>query len=218
MAETGSWNGRVFEVTNTRVMSFEGLTIDTGAETKVKTAGKQQYVTYKAGTPANVNISVTLLAAFGVDVRAEAMGFLMDAQAGAQSYFYVGNGKLLACQLMLTEAKVDETNIAPSGEWVSAKVALTMKQASKYDGAAGSSSGSGSKKASTKLIEVKKTVDSNISERPGAKLLDAAAKSAEIKAKAFVAQVAQNFAKNARKPQTKVMMSGLTSLPADAVE
>ena len=150
MAETGSWNGRVFEVTGPQVMSFKALTIDAGSETKTKKSGSEQYESYKAAKPATVKLTVTLHAGLGVAVRLEAMQWIEDAGKGKTDYFYVGGAKLTPCQLMLTEAQVSETQIAPGGMWVAAQVNLTLTQASKWDGSGGAAKSSGSKKATVK--------------------------------------------------------------------
>ena len=155
MAETGSWNVHVFTVSPTLIRGFTGLTIKGASETSTKTASKQQYLARKAGKPVEVAITVELNAMTGCDVRGEALAFIAEARDGKKNYFYVGSKKLVPCQLMLTEASVEETHIAPGGTWVSARVKLSMKQASKNDGS--SSGGSSGKKKTTKKASVKKS-------------------------------------------------------------
>ena len=138
MAEIGKWNRHTFIVSPTLIRSFNGLTLKGSSETGEKTSGSQKYVTRKSGAPLEVSLTVQLNAATGCDVRNEAKQFVADARSGAKDYFYIGGTKLLACKLMLTEASVTETEIAPGGKWVSCSVKLTMKQASKSSGSSGS--------------------------------------------------------------------------------
>jgi len=157
MAETGNWNGHVFTVSPTLIRGFTGLTVKGASETSTKTSSKQQYLARKAGKPVEVSITVDLHASLGCNVRDEALAFVTEARDGKKNYFYVGNKKLVPCQLMLVEASIDETEIAPNGTWVYARVKLTMKQASKNDGTKSSSSSSSKKKTSKKTSVKKKT-------------------------------------------------------------
>ena len=144
MAEIGSWNGFIFEVSPTRVRGFKGLTIRGGSETEEKVSGKYKYVERLNGSPTEVTIEVYLNAYLGCDVRDEAMAFVNAATEGEKNYFYVAGKKLLPVQLMLTGAEVTETEHAPTGEWVSCRINLTMKQCEKYPKGSSGSGGSSS--------------------------------------------------------------------------
>lgn len=148
MAEIASWNGHSFTVSSNLIRGFTGLTIKGSSETENKTSSSQNYVSRKNGNPSEIGLTADLNAFTGCDVKNEALKFVDEARNGAKGYFYMGGKKLIACQLMLTEASVSETTIAPNGTWISCKVKLTMKQCAKYDGT--SSSSSSSKKTSTK--------------------------------------------------------------------
>ena len=156
MAEIGKWNRHTFIVSPTLIRSFNGLTLKGSSETGEKTSGSQKYVTRKSGAPLEVSLTVQLNAATGCDVRNEAKQFVADARSGAKDYFYIGGTKLLACKLMLTEASVTETEIAPGGKWVSCSVKLTMKQASKSSGSSGGKPASGKKSGGSKKSSVRK--------------------------------------------------------------
>lgn len=159
MAEIGSWNGHSFTVTPTLIRSFTGLTIKGSSETEDKSSDGQKYVSRTNGNPSEVSFTVNLNAFFGCDVKADAMKFIDEARSGAKNYLYIGGKKLLTCQLMLIEASISETEIAPGGAWVSCNVKLTMKQCTKNDGTTGStttSSGSSGSSGSSKS-SVKKT-------------------------------------------------------------
>lgn len=127
----GQWNGHVFEVSPYVVRGFTGLTIKGASDTKDKKKKKQKLVSRKAGNPKEITLTVGLNAFTNCDVRDEALQFVDEAVAGAKGYFYTGNKKLVNCQLMLTEASVEETEIAVGGTWVSCKVKLTLKQCGK---------------------------------------------------------------------------------------
>lgn len=153
MAEIASWNGHSFTVSPKLIRGFTGLTIKGSSETEDKTSDGQKYVSRKNSNPSEITLTAELNALTGCDVKNEALKFVDEARSGAKNYFYMGGKKLITCQLMLTEASVSETTIAPNGTWISCKVKLTMKQCAKYDGSSSSSSSSsssGSKKTSTK--------------------------------------------------------------------
>lgn len=153
MGNIATWNNHNFIVSPSLIRGFTGLTITSGSETEEKTSNSQNYAYRKNGAPSEVALTVELNALTGCDVKSEALAFISEAHAGAQSYFYIGGKKLLTCQLMLTEAQVSEVSLSANGGWISCKVALTMLQCSKMDGSTGStttSSSSGSKKTSVK--------------------------------------------------------------------
>lgn len=141
MAEIGRWRDHRFEVSPNVIRSWTDLQIKTASETEDKEADGVKYVSRRAGKPAEISLSIELNAMLGCEVREEAMLFASEAAHGKTGYFYVGNKKLLSCQMMLTEATVSETEITPTGTWVKAKLQLTMKQAGKYDSEAGAGAG-----------------------------------------------------------------------------
>lgn len=165
MAETGRWNGHIFEVSPSLIRGYTDLTIKGGSETKEKESSKEKYVTRENAKAVEVTLTAVLNSMTGSSVRADAESFLSDATKGASDYFYIGDKKLVTCQLMLTDANIEQIDIGPSGRWNSASVKLTFKQASKLDGSGKSSSSSHSssssskksKKASTKTSSTKKT-------------------------------------------------------------
>lgn len=143
MAEIGRWNGHIFEVGPDVIRGFTGLTIKGSSETKDSTSGKEKYISRKNSKPTEVTITVQLNRSMGCEVRDEAIALVEEAYNGKSDYFYVGDYKLVPCQLMLVEAQVKDTVIINGATWQSASVQLSMKQCSKFDTAAGSSSGSG---------------------------------------------------------------------------
>ena len=163
MAEIASWNGHSFTVSPKLIRGFSGLTIKGSSETEDKTSDGQKYVSRKNSNPSEITLTAELNALTGCDVKNEALKFVDEARSGAKNYFYMGGKKLITCQLMLTEASVSETTIAPNGTWISCKVKLTMKQCAKYDGtgssssSSSSSSGSSSSSSSSKKTSTKKT-------------------------------------------------------------
>ena len=166
MAEIGRWNGHKFEVSSSLIRSFTGLQIKGSSETEDKEDGSQKYVSRKKGKPVEVSFTIHLNARLGCNVRSEALKFVSEARAGKKDYFYVGNKKLVTCQLMLTDATVKEISLINKGTWTQADVQVTMKQCSKNDGASGGGSGSvgggGSKKVSVKKTSTTTTKSTNI--------------------------------------------------------
>ena len=163
MAEIGRWNGHKFEVSSSLIRSFTGLQIKGSSETEDKEDGSQKYVSRKKGKPVEVSFTIHLNARLGCNVRSEALKFVSEARAGKKDYFYVGNKKLVTCQLMLTDATVKEIGLINKGTWTQADVQVTMKQCSKNDGASGGGSssggggGGGSSSGGSKKVAVKKT-------------------------------------------------------------
>lgn len=157
MAEIGRWNGHKFEVSSNLIRSFTGLQIKGSSETKDKESSNQKYVSRKNGKPVEVSFTIHLNARFGCDVRSEAMNLVSEAIAGKKDYFYVGNKKLVMCQLMLVDATVKEIGLVNNGTWTQADVQVTMKQCSKNDGSSGGSSGSSSGSGRSGKTSVKKT-------------------------------------------------------------
>ena len=161
MAEIASWNGHSFTVSPKLIRGFTGLTIKGSSETEDKTSDGQKYVSRKNSNPSEITLTAELNALTGCDVKNEALKFVDEARSGAKNYFYMGGKKLITCQLMLTEASVSETTIAPNGTWISCKVKLTMKQCAKYDGTGSSSSSSSSSSGSSSSSSSSKKTSTN---------------------------------------------------------
>lgn len=166
MAEIGRWNGHKFEVSSSLIRSFTGLQIKGSSETEDKEDGSQKYVSRKKGKPVEVSFTIHLNARLGCNVRTEALKFVTEARAGSKDYFYVGNKKLVTCQLMLTDATVKEIGLINKGTWTQADVQVTMKQCSKNDvGSGGGSGGGGSNKVSVKKTSTTTTKTSTLAQK-----------------------------------------------------
>lgn len=149
MGLMGSWHGFNFEVSPSVVRGFTGLTIKGGSETEDKVSEKQKYVERKNSSATEISMSVGLNTYLGCNVRDEAIAFIDTAMEGASNYFYVGGKKLVCYKLMLTQAEIAETMIAPNGTWVSCRVNLTFRQCEKNGNLPPvSSGGSGGKSTS----------------------------------------------------------------------
>lgn len=156
MAIMGSWNGFDFEVSPTAVRGFTGLRIKGGSETEDKVSQRQKYVQRTNSAATEIALSVYLNAYMGCNVRDEALRFICTAMEGATNYFYVGGKKLVTYKLMLVNAEITETEIAPNGTWIACKIDLSLKQCEKY----GKTSGSGSSGSSGSKTPAKQTVKS----------------------------------------------------------
>lgn len=129
MAEIGKWKSHVFEVSPKLMRSFEDLTIKGASDTEDEEKSKQVYVKRKNGKPLEIGMTVLLSGLTGCSVQKEALSFVAEARSGASDYLYIGGKKLVMCKLMLTEASVSDAVLSPSGQWVSCKVKLKLKQA-----------------------------------------------------------------------------------------
>lgn len=197
MAEIASWNGHSFTVSPKLIRGFTGLTIKGSSETEDKTSDGQKYVSRKNSNPSEITLTAELNALTGCDVKNEALKFVNEARSGAKNYFYMGGKKLITCQLMLTEASVSETTIAPNGTWISCKVKLTMKQCAKYDGSSSSSSSSSSSGSSSSSSGSKKTSTKKTSTTTTKKTTTAAVAGAVVGAVAAVAKTVTTVVKAA---------------------
>ena len=144
MAEIGRWGGQKFEVKSGYVQGFTGLSVKGSSETEDKESGGEKYVSRKNGKPTEISLTVHLNALTGSkNVRDTAMWFVNNARAGKKDYFYIKNGKLVPCQLMLTEASVKEVKMTNAADWICCDVQLTLKQCTKWDGTTGGGSSGG---------------------------------------------------------------------------
>jgi hypothetical protein len=143
--EMATWAGFSFIVSNTLIRGFESLTVRHSCETEEMTSGNESFLKRKAAKPTEATLTVKLNALTGCDVETEYNDFSAAAMDGTTDYLYVGGRKLVSGKLMLTDAR-------PSGKWVSAKVELTFKQATRSDGGTGGGGGGG--KASVKNTDV----------------------------------------------------------------
>lgn len=144
MAEIGRWGEQKFEVKSGYVQGFTGLSVKGSSETEDKESGGEKYVSRKNGKPTEISLTVHLNALTGSkNVRDTAMWFVNNARAGKKDYFYIKNGKLVPCQLMLTEASVKEVKMTNAADWICCDVQLTLKQCTKWDGTTGGGSSGG---------------------------------------------------------------------------
>lgn len=195
--QIAEWNGHVFEVSPGVIRSFVDLTLRGSAEVEDKVASNQKYAVRKAGNAREVSLTAILSAYLGCDVRSEAAAFVEEATQGESGYFYLGGQKLIAEQLMLIEASTTEVEIGPGGQWVYAKVQLTMRQSEKGDVATDEGTSSAGGKGSTGSKKTTQT-SQNAQDKSKAQELasQAALKTVEwIKAKAKEASKKSNAIK-----------------------
>lgn len=144
------WAGFIFCVRHDRVLGLKDLTINATCETEDKDSGGEKFVAKKSGKPAEVTLTAILNARLGINVQQEALAMQDAARNGTKDYMYTATAKLLPCLLMLTGAKIGKTVLTPTDAWRSCEVALTFKQASKWDGSTSASSGKKKKKKKKK--------------------------------------------------------------------
>jgi len=185
MADIGSWNGHEFTVSPALIRGFTGLTVKGSLTAKDKTADNQKYVARKAGNPVEVGMTIGLYAATGCNVRDEAMQLVAEATQGATNYFYLNGKKLIPSQLLLVQADVEQTQIAPNGTWVMCMVNIVLKQADKGDGSGAASSGSQKKSVKTTQPAASAGGEANIPD-------EIAQKKAQNAAQADIARIINN--------------------------
>ncbi len=132
--EIASWGGHRFEVGPGLIRSFTEMTLRGSAEVEEKVSDNQKYVERKAGNGWELTITAVLSAYLGCSVREEALEFANDAKESRSEYFYMAGKKLVPEKLMLTEASVQDVEIAPNGQWVRVNVQLVFKQAERGEG------------------------------------------------------------------------------------
>ena len=120
--------GFTFEIAETATL-FDDLKFSGECAVEENTSGTAQYVSRKNGKAGQVSFTAILNAALGADVRKAALEFEAAARYGQTGTLVVGEEALLPYEMMLTKAEISEIVISPAGKWVSAKAALTLRQA-----------------------------------------------------------------------------------------
>ncbi len=120
--------GFAFEIAETATL-FDDLKFSGECAVEENTSGTAQYVSRKNGKAGQVSFTAILNAALGADVRKAALEFEAAARYGQTGTLVVGEEALLPYEMMLTKAEISEIVISPAGKWVSAKAALTLRQA-----------------------------------------------------------------------------------------
>lgn len=141
MAEVLRWGDVSFFAEAGRVRGVTNVEITSGSETEDKKKDGQKYVSRKAGNGHQVDMTAVLDGRLGEDVYRTAAALQDMAQEGRTGYLYTRYGKLFPCMFMLVAAKTGDVQINPGGGWLSANVALTLKQCDKPGASASSSSG-----------------------------------------------------------------------------
>lgn len=144
------WKDQVFSVKPRDVVGVKDITASGTCETKEAKSGKQRYVKHKARKPIEFTMTAQLNSYLTKDVQQRALELVKISTRGKRGYIYMGAGKLYPCQFMLTSAKVSKVSIAAGVQWVSCEVALSFKQASKYDGSVSAGKKSSKKKSKSR--------------------------------------------------------------------
>lgn len=131
MAVLAQFGGIQFGISGETALLFGKLKLSAECETDDKTDNSQAYVAAKKGKAAELTMTVTLSASFGIRVKDETMRLLNAAQRGTQDYLYVKGEKVFPFKLMVTKAETEEIALSPTGVWVQTSVNVTMKQCSK---------------------------------------------------------------------------------------
>lgn len=146
------WGPLDFHVQPRDIIGVKGLSFTGSCETEEKESGGEKYASFKAGKPIEFSMTAKLNAYLTDNVQQKALEMVKLATRGEKNYLYMGKRKLFPSRFMLVSAKPQNVTVAAGGVWVSCEVALSFKQASKYDGseAPAKPSGGGPKKATAR--------------------------------------------------------------------
>lgn len=152
------WGSLDFHVKPSDIIGVKGISITGACETEDKESGGEKYASFKASKGIEFSMTAVLNAYLTDNVQQKALEMVKLATRGEKNYLYMGKRKLFPSRFMLVSAKPEEITIAAGVKWVSCEVALSFKQASKYDGSEApatsasrkSGGGGGSKKATAR--------------------------------------------------------------------
>lgn len=139
MTELVRWGDIAFYVSPTSMRGIKDIAIEAGCETEESTVDGEKFVTRKNGNPYVISMTAVLDKRLGEDVQSVATQMTEAARKSQTGYFYTGGAKLFPSQFMLVTAKISDIELMPGGKWLRCEVAMTLKQASKYDGSTTSS-------------------------------------------------------------------------------
>lgn len=127
MQYTAKWGPKGFLVSPTMVVPFMefSTSLTLKEDSKDDTSGTAK--TNKRGRELRpISFSTTYLRAVGVDPRAQSEAW--EAELGNSYPLYVGGKQVGTNPMMLTAVNTSDVKFAPTGEWISCKVALTLKE------------------------------------------------------------------------------------------
>lgn len=154
------WGPLDFHVQPRDIIGVKGLSFTGSCEIEEKERGGEKYASFKAGKPIEFSMTAKLNAYLTDNVQQKALEMVKLATRGEKNYLYMSKRKLFPSRFMLVSAKPQNVTVAAGGVWVSCEVALSFKQAGKYDGseapATSSSKGGGAKKATVRPASAEK--------------------------------------------------------------
>lgn len=127
MQYTAKWGPKGFLVSPTMVVPFMDFSTSlTIKEESKEDANGTARINIRGRELRPISFSTTYLRAVGVDPRAQSEAW--EAELGNSYPLYVGGKQVGGNPMMLTAVNTSDVKFAPSGEWISCKVSLTMKE------------------------------------------------------------------------------------------
>lgn len=127
MQYTAKWGPKGFLVSPSMVAPFMeyATSLTLKEDSKDDTNGTAK--TNKRGRELRpISFSTTYLRAMGVDPRAQSEAW--EAELGNYYPLHIGGKQVGANPMMLTAVSTTDVKFTPTGEWISCKVALTLKE------------------------------------------------------------------------------------------
>lgn len=139
MNELISWSGNggiSFFLSSDSIRGFKDLVISASTKTKEEKADGEQFAKKESKGSYQITLTAILNEMLDDDIQTVALSMTEAARKGSSGYFYNGGKKLFPAKFMMTDAKISNLNMIPTGGWISCEVALTLKQCGKFDDSA----------------------------------------------------------------------------------
>lgn len=127
MQYTAKWGPKGFLVSPTMVVPFMEFSTSLSVKEESKEdANGNARINIRGRELRPISFSTTYFRAMGVDPRAQAEAW--EAELGKSYPLYVGGKQVGTNPMMLTAVNTSEVKFSTAGEWISCKVALTLKE------------------------------------------------------------------------------------------
>ena len=127
MEYTAKWGPKGFLVSPSKVVPFMEFSTSLSVKEESKEdANGTARINIRGRQLRPISFSTTYFRAMGVDPRAQSEEW--EAELGSVYPLYVGGKQIGTNPMMLTAVNTTEVNLTPTGEWISCKVALTLKE------------------------------------------------------------------------------------------
>ena len=127
MQYTARWGSKGFLVSPTMVVPFMDFSTSlTVKEESKEDANGTARINIRGRELRPISFSTTYYRAMGTDPRYQSEAW--EAELGNSYPLYIGGKQVGANQMMLTAVNTSDVQFSPTGEWISCKVSLTLKE------------------------------------------------------------------------------------------